>query len=324
MITIFAIPKPFKNHIATIQRNALISWTLLRPRPEIILFGEEEGTAEVAAELGLRHVPAVGRNKNGTPLLNGLFDAARNIATNNLLCYVNADIILLSDFMTAAKRVSAWRDRFLMVGRRWDVDIVHAVNFDQPNWEGDLCAVTRRRGKRRGPEWVDYFLFPRSLYQNLPPLALGRLWWDNWLVWSAHCSQSAVVDASSVVLAIHQNHDYSHHPQGTEGVWKGDEAKQNFKLTGGWSQLLRTIADAPYKMTDTRIEPNLWRFFSLARRAVGRCRRFLHSEVLTPFWYRLLGITHPLRHPFGFRQKKVAGAHHGSSDPRVEPGGGSR
>ena len=323
MLTIFAIPKPFKNHIATIQRNALISWTLLRPRPEIILFGEEEGTREAAAELGLHHVPAVGCNEDGTPLLNDLFAAAQDKAANNLLCYVNADIILLSDFMTAVKRVAAWQDRFLMVGRRWDIDISNALNFKEPNWEADLRAATLRRGKRREPEAVDYFLFPRSLYRTLLPLALGRLWWDHWLVWNAHASKSAVVDASPVVLAIHQNHDYSHHPQGTAGVWKGNEAKQNFKLAGGWSHL-RTIADAPYKMTHTRIERNVWRFLAPATRAVARRGRFLGSEVLTPLWYHLLKTTRPLRHPFSFHKEKVAGTVAGSGGPGVEPERGSR
>ena len=51
MFTIFTIPKPFQGHIGTIQRNAIQSWTLLHPRPEIILFGSEAGTAQVAAEL---------------------------------------------------------------------------------------------------------------------------------------------------------------------------------------------------------------------------------------------------------------------------------
>ncbi len=31
MITIFAIPKPFKGHIDVIQRNAIQSWTKLSP-----------------------------------------------------------------------------------------------------------------------------------------------------------------------------------------------------------------------------------------------------------------------------------------------------
>ena len=54
-ITIFATPKKFDGHIGVIQRNAITSWTHIQPKPEVILFGTEPGTAELAAELGLRH-----------------------------------------------------------------------------------------------------------------------------------------------------------------------------------------------------------------------------------------------------------------------------
>ena len=48
MLTFFTTAKPFKGHSAIIQRNALKSWTLLDPDIEVILFGDEEGAAEVA------------------------------------------------------------------------------------------------------------------------------------------------------------------------------------------------------------------------------------------------------------------------------------
>jgi len=143
MLTIFAMPKPFEGHIATIQRNAITSWTLLNPRPEIILFGEENGVSEIARELGLRHIPKVNRNEYGTPLLNDLFDSAQNLAVNSIVCYVNADIVLLSDFSAAVKQIVSWRPRFLMIGRRWDVDITEPLNFSQAGWELPLFFSER-------------------------------------------------------------------------------------------------------------------------------------------------------------------------------------
>jgi hypothetical protein len=70
LLTLFSIPKPFDGHIGVIQRNALESWTRLRPACEIVLFGDEPGVAEVARELSLKHVPDVTRNEFGTPLVN--------------------------------------------------------------------------------------------------------------------------------------------------------------------------------------------------------------------------------------------------------------
>src|SRR5262249_19151083 len=57
--TFFATAKPFEGHSGIIQRNALKSWMLLHPNVEVILFGDDKGAAEIAAELGLRHVPFV-------------------------------------------------------------------------------------------------------------------------------------------------------------------------------------------------------------------------------------------------------------------------
>src|SRR5262245_42390962 len=124
MLTLFASPKPFTDpHIRVIQRNALTSWTLLQPRPEIILFGEDAGTAEICRELGLRHIPQVPCNDFGTPLVNGLFEEAQHRSNHDLLCYANADIILRGDFIRAIERLLTCRKPFLVIGGRWDVKI---------------------------------------------------------------------------------------------------------------------------------------------------------------------------------------------------------
>jgi hypothetical protein len=89
---LFAIPKAFAGHVGIIQRNAIKSWTLLRPQCEIILFGNDDGTEAVAGEFGVRHVPEVARNEFCTPLLNDMFETAQRLASHKLLCFVNAHI----------------------------------------------------------------------------------------------------------------------------------------------------------------------------------------------------------------------------------------
>jgi hypothetical protein len=137
MITIFATPKSFRGHFAVIQRNAIRSWTLLRPVCDIILMGNEEGTAEIAAEFRLRHVPDIDCNASGTPLVSALFAKAQQLAAHNILCYVNSDIILMSDFTRAVQRVIDRKSRFLLVGYRWNLDINKILEF-KPDWEEKL------------------------------------------------------------------------------------------------------------------------------------------------------------------------------------------
>ena len=76
MITLFTLPKPFVGHIGMIQRNAIQSWTRLHPDIDILMFGSEQGTAEIAAEFGIRHFPDVDVNEYGTPRMSGYFQSS--------------------------------------------------------------------------------------------------------------------------------------------------------------------------------------------------------------------------------------------------------
>lgn len=231
MLTIFTTPKPFHRHITVIQANAIQSWTLLRPECEIILFGDEEGTAEVAAKFGIRHVPEVDRNEYGTPLVSSIFRTAQQIASNPLISYINADIILLSDFIPAIRQIHM--PLFLLAGQRWNLDLTEAIDFTNPVWEEELRARLADKGKLN-PQWgMDYFVFPRNMYAEMPAFAIGRFFWDTWMIYRARSMKLPVIDATKAITPIHQNHGYEHLPQGFEELCKGPERDRNLELAGG-------------------------------------------------------------------------------------------
>jgi hypothetical protein len=302
MLTVFSIPKAFTGHIGVIQRNAIRSWMMLHPEVEILLFGSDEGTAETAREFGLRHEPNVERNEFGSMLVNSVFGKAQAMARYETVCYVNCDIILMKDFREALMRVKAAHREFLMVGRRWDADITEALPFERPEWEEDVRELVSRRGKRRGADWIDYFAFSRGLYgADMPAFAIGRTCWDNWLVWKALEAKEPVVDVSPVVLAVHQNHDYNHHPQGEHGAWHGEEAGRNARLAGGWKHL-RTAADANLAATPGGLKSNTKRYWMQAkRRCVQIPARFLVFRVWHPIWFAALDVSRPFREALGLR-----------------------
>jgi hypothetical protein len=253
MITIFTTPKPFKNLNAIIQRNAIRSWTLLEPKPEIILFGNDEGVEEIAEEFSLLHIPDVQCNEYGTPLLNDLFARAEAVSTQKLLCYINADIILLKNFAEAASSVSNRAGSFLMIGQRWDIEISEEIQFDQ-NWHERLLDQVKGSGVLHPPTGTDYFLYPKNIWTGgIPPFTIGRGAWDAWLVYRARTLGLHVIDATEVVTAIHQNHDYSHLPASMPDVWKGPEALENLELAGGYD-LLCTIEDATHRLVDGEVK----------------------------------------------------------------------
>jgi hypothetical protein len=203
-LTLVALPKPFEGEFEVIQWNAIQSWARLRPRPIIVLVGDEPGTAELAAEVEAVHVPSVARSQLGTPLVPDVFARAEQAAQTSLLCYVNADIVLTSDFSRALVRV-ARRQRFLLVGRRWDLLIDDRLSF-APGWEREIRRTALSEGRPHEVTGIDYFVYRKGMWGDIPGFAIGRFAWDNWLVRRARDLGIPVIDASAAVLAIHQDH----------------------------------------------------------------------------------------------------------------------
>lgn len=293
MITLFALPKPFWGHIDTIQRNAVQSWMRLHPDVEIVLFGDDDGTADIAHEFRLRHEPEVERNDHGTVLVNALFRRAEQVASNGILAYVNADIMLLPDFIEAVRSVRF--RRFLIVGRRWNVAIDEAWDFADPGWDGRLCSYVRAHGTPAEITAIDYFVFTRGLWgDSIPPFALGRTTWDNWLIYGARRAGARIVDATAAVTAVHQNHDYAHLPGGKVEAWEGTEAQRNRALSGDAGQV-HTLADAGWLLQHGRVVPNL-SVAHLARRLEHL--RFSHAGLTSAIALPLkwLGVAdYPIR-----------------------------
>jgi hypothetical protein len=300
MITFFTTPKPFRGHIGVIQRNAIESWKRVHPNAEVILFGDEEGAEEAARDLGIRHVPEVKRNEHGTKYLSPIFDAAQDLARHNSLCYMNCDILLLSDFCPAVERVIALGGTFLMAGQRWDTDITAPVDFSAADWEATVRRRAREANHQRPPQWIDYFVFSRGLYyKNTPPFVIGRPGWDNWLVWHARHSGARVVDATAVVQVVHQNHDYAYHPDGEAGVWQGEEAQRNYALLDG-GRCFATMENATHRLTPEGLRPNYHHWAVQTRRTAISLRNAV--------WFGLLRLTRPVRHLLGLRQRRAPAA----------------
>lgn len=280
MLTCFSTPKPFVGPFAVIQRNAITSWTKLSPRPEVILYGDSQGTAQICEDLGLKHVPVVATTELGTPLLSDLFAMASSQSSNPLLCYVNADIILTDRLLEAAKLVSEWRPRFFLVGRRFDVAMPNAIRFESNDWEADLMRKVGAEGRLDSEISIDWFLYPKAELPPIPPFAIGRLWWDNWLIWNAAEQGLPVVDATAFVPVVHQRHDYSH-AGGTNAIWNGPEARRNRELMGHWSHW-HAVAHARWMLTPSGaiVPARGWHY------RVARPRRWLSHA---------LRFTRPLR-----------------------------
>jgi len=240
-MSIFTTCKPFCGQTREIQENAIKSWTLLQPRPEIIILGNDDGTAEIAARLGICHEPDLELFTN-PPRVDVIFDAGERTAKNRLLAYINADIILGQRFMLAAQAANRAfdNDPFLMTGLRWDLMDWQGLDIGGPDWWEKLEARLMQSGQFHTCTGADYFVFRRGLWPEIPDFYIGHSAWDNWLIMDVVRRGLPVVNATQFVWAVHHGLErcditdprYKHNQE----IWKALEPRRGEGMieTAGW------------------------------------------------------------------------------------------
>lgn len=250
-IAIFTSPKPFLDpHIKTIQRNAIQSWKALGESVEIWLVGEEAGLEDTARDLGVNFILDVERNSYGTPRIDSIFNTVRSKSSAEFCCYVNSDILLFPDMIETIELVRQKKERFLLVGQRWDMNVKDNLNINE-NWPSGFLERVFKEGKMHAPAGSDYFIFPRDCFTDIPPFSVGRAGWDNWMIFHARQTGIACINATNAITAVHQNHDFSHLPQGRIHR-KQPESLENMILAGGRSNMF-TLAEVSHKIVDAQI-----------------------------------------------------------------------
>lgn len=259
MLTLFTLPKPFEGDIGRIQRNAIRTWKHLDPGCQVILCGDTPDLDDAATLLEVDRATGIACTEFGTPLVSSAFARAAELSRHEVLCYANADLIFLSDFLAAIGSVRSEQRRFLIVGECWDVSVDGEVS------EGDLTAgdswerALRQRaaidGTVRGPEAIDFFVFRKGTIGPLPDFAVGRPGWDNWMIWHARSEGIPVVDISATALVVHQSHGYLHVPKARGSKWEGPEADANRALLD-FRQTLFSLEFATHRVVRSRLVPN--------------------------------------------------------------------
>lgn len=290
LMTIFTAPKPFDDpHISLIQRNAIVSWLNLGSVAEVFLIGNEKGVAETAHRFGVKYFPEVERNSQGTPLVSSIFNTASQNSTSPILTYLNADILVLPDILSCTRLAMQTYPRFLLVGQRWDVDVREnlEVKHDLTAW---LHETIHSQGKMHPQGGSDYFIYPRDNFDNMPEFAIGRAGWDNWMIYHARFTGMKVIDGTSTINIIHQQHDYGHLPQG-QPHYRTPETFENVRLAGG-KRMIFDLKDTTHQFIKDKIvrKPLSW------KRSLRQLEIFplitLKSKTLGQVSY---GLFHPMK-----------------------------
>ncbi len=243
MITFLSSPKPFKGKAKEQQYNAIMSWQGASSNVQVILYGDSEGIDQAGSELGVQVIKNIACAPSGIPYFSSIVAHAQEHARYDFQVYINGDILLSGILPTLACIAFP---RFLLIGQRIDLSENVFVNLMDSDWIFQLAQVVRQgKAKLHSPSGTDYFAFRRGLWQNVPPIIIGRAGYDNALL--AYCMRQNVpiVDGTFSVTALHQFHDYNHVQGGHKFVMNGPEAKHNYSFAGGKRSSLH-VSDAGY------------------------------------------------------------------------------
>ncbi len=288
-ITIFSAPKPFLDpHISLIQKNAIHSWMNLGEAVDIVIIGDEPGLSDVTNQLPVKHRPEVLRNEHGTPLISSIFSQARDTGEGDILCYLNADIILLPSFLNIVDEINQLQEQYVVVGRRWELEISEELDFEQ-DWVSNLERKLNFDGRLSGYTAMDYFIFPRDLYLEIPDFAVGRAGWDNWMIYHAFQKGWKVIDITPAARIIHQRHDYQHLPGG-KSHHKLKESDRNVALSGGMKTLY-DLLDVKFEYQNRKISRKSISMAYLLR----RLERLVIPEIQKGWRWQLTRMIRKLR-----------------------------
>ena len=114
---------------------------------------------------------------------------------------------------------------------------------------------------------------------DIPDFAIGRAGWDNWLIYHAVSQPWPAIDMTPSLPVVHQNHDYTHLPEG-QAHYKVDETYQNTELAGGMRHIY-SLLDVQQRYVNGAVQPA---GFSFARLLRSIERRLQQDERVGSGW----------------------------------------
>lgn len=265
-ILFLTCPKRFHEETGQMQVRAIRSWRALGA--EVALLGPETDveTAPVMEGVFTRIVPG----REGISKLPLFSDLLKAITSNPspLLCYLNADILLPGNLAGLKASHDAFfyeeerlPEKFLITGSRWDLGA--GVFPEDPGSNEAVVGMLQKGGPQGDVELhdesaMDYFIFPKGMFDEIPPLIVGRGGYDNALL--AYCMRRGipVIDSSREWPVLHQFHGYQHKAGGRNEVYFGDEAMFN-RRTHRILHSLPNSLDADFCLDQGRLIKTMWR-----------------------------------------------------------------
>lgn len=226
-----------------IQRNSVLSWLNLSPDIRVLIYGvEEEGVDDFVQELQAEYGDRVSgvlshnlRDEKGILLVNEVWNDAWSRAESEYFVWTTADVIYLQDFIKSIELCSEAFQEFMMVGRKTNIPTEFKLFFSD-SWQDGIRRVAQVDGKGHAAG-VEYFVckFDKNYLQDMPPFQIGRLRYDNWMMWKPIATGIPTVDSTDYNLVIHQHHSWKpiekHETAKNRGLVTKDQMSNTFSST---------------------------------------------------------------------------------------------
>lgn len=207
MFTIFTFPRPFKEPFLTPQINAINSWKKIHSDVEIFLINDEENSSKIFAEANNIKCINGKFSKYGSPLLRYALNEIKKQAKHKDIVFLNTDIIYIDGFIRSINAIRSHYKEYFVVGRRKDIELKQKIDFSNDNYKSLLIDLYNR-GQLHNLSGLDYWIFPKNLFNDIPDFRIGKPGYDSWLLANASKKLVPTIDASQTVRILHQNHYY--------------------------------------------------------------------------------------------------------------------
>jgi hypothetical protein len=169
------------------------------------------------------------------------------------------------------------RKRFLVIASRFNCRIDQPLSFDI-GWDAELGRQARVENRMYPAAGSDVFVYPRGLFGAVPSFAIGRGYWDNWLMYEARRMGAELIDVTAVATTVHQLHGYetvvglSSQNASDRHVYETKEGRKNLELAGGRGRLYTAFDATEIMGADGRLQSS-WNPFLIRRRGKAWLRR---------------------------------------------------
>ncbi len=198
-LTFFTIPQTFNTQYDLMWWNAVKSWTLLKPKPDIFLLGNAPSLASIANDLSLYHIPNLDQNSS----INEIAKWLDKLTNNRIIVYINPNVILTEGFTETIQDIYNNQDNFLLTGQYRVIQAKGSININNNQWQQLLRTMAY---KQTMPQLQNiYLVFTKQLLKQLfAPDPNVEYSWKKQLSYAALRKSYPIIDGSNIITPFLQ------------------------------------------------------------------------------------------------------------------------